>query len=112
MKKISIILIILLYSCSNKEKDIITIDTHDDFNVTNFTDSLNYTMDTDTQVNLPKMIKGGLDVAWFVVYTGQGELNKEGYKTAEDNAMAKFDAIDRLVSIYAPDQIELALKFR
>ena len=59
---------------------IITIDTHDDFNVQNFTDSLNYTMDTDTQFNLPKMIEGGLDVAWLVVYTAQGELNEKGYK--------------------------------
>jgi microsomal dipeptidase-like Zn-dependent dipeptidase len=55
------------------------------------------------------MIEGGLDVAWFIVYTGQGELDKEGYIAANDNAMEKFDAIDRLVSEYAPDQIELAL---
>ena len=97
----------LCLSCNNTT-DIITIDTHDDFNVANFTDSLNYTMDTDTQVNLPKMIQGGLDVAWLVVYTAQGELNEKGYEAARDNAMAKFDAIDRLVSVYAPDQIELA----
>ena len=66
-------------------------------------------MDTETQVNLPKMIAGGLDVAWFVVYTAQGELNEEGYEKAKENAIAKFDAIDRLVNQYAPDQIELAL---
>jgi membrane dipeptidase len=66
-------------------------------------------MNTDTQVNLPKMIEGGLDVAWFIVYTGQGDLNEEGYKSAEENAIAKFDAINRLVSVYAPNQIELAL---
>ena len=101
--------ILTIYGCSNSETSIITIDTHDDFNVTNFTDSLNYTMDTDTQLNLPKMIQGGLDVAWLVVYTAQGELNEKGYENARDNAMAKFDAIDRLVSVYAPDQIELAL---
>ena len=59
--------IITIYGCSNSGKSIITIDTHDDINVANFTDSLNYTMNTDTQVNLPKMIEGGLDVAWFVV---------------------------------------------
>ena len=98
----------LCLSCNNTT-DIITIDTHDDFNVANFTDSLNYTMDTDTQLNLPKMIEGGLDVAWLVVYTAQGELNEKGYEVARNNAMAKFDAIDRLVSVYAPDQIELAL---
>jgi microsomal dipeptidase-like Zn-dependent dipeptidase len=109
-RKLLLTLIILgIYGCSNSETSIITMDTHDDINVENFTESLNYTMNTDTQVNLPKMIEGGLDVAWFIVYTGQGELDKEGYIAANDNAMAKFDAIDRLVSDYAPDLIELAL---
>jgi len=109
-RKLLLTLIILgIYGCSNSETSIITIDTHDDINVENFTESLNYTMNTDTQVNLPKMIEGGLDVAWFIVYTGQGELDKEGYIAANDNAMAKFDAINRLVSDYAPDLIELAL---
>ena len=103
------IALILLTSCNSPSNPIITIDTHDDINVINFTDSLNYTMDTDTQVNLPKMKAGGLDVAWFVVYTGQGSLDKEGYATAKDNAISKFDAIDRLVNEYAPDLIELAL---
>jgi membrane dipeptidase len=55
------------------------------------------------------MIAGGLDVAWFVVYTAQGELDDDGYTVAMDNAISKFDAIDRLVNEYAPDQIELAL---
>ena len=86
-----------------------TLDTHDDINVKNFTDTLNYAMDTDTQVNLPKMERGGLDVAWFIVYTGQGELTKEGYKKAADNAQAKFDAIHRLVKDYAPNKIGLAV---
>ena len=96
-------------ACNENSTEIITIDTHDDINVINFTDSLNYTMNTETQVNLPKMEAGGLDVAWFVVYTGQGSLDEEGYAAAEDNAIDKFDAIDRLVNKYAPDQIELAL---
>ena len=112
MKKITVILsmiFLLGISCDTNQNKIITIDTHDDINVINFTDSLNYTMDTETQVNLPKMIAGGLDVAWFVVYTAQGELNDDGYAKAEENAIAKFDAIDRLVNKYAPDQIELAL---
>ena len=112
MKTLQLLLtltILTIYGCSNTETSIITMDTHDDINVENFTESLNYTMNTDTQVNLPKMIQGGLDVAWFIVYTGQGNLDKEGYKAANDNAMAKFDAINRLVSDYAQDQIELAL---
>jgi membrane dipeptidase len=105
----SLIVSIAFISCNTNQTKIITIDTHDDINIINFTDSLNYTMDTDTQVNLPKMVAGGLDVAWFIVYTGQGSLDEEGYATAEVNAISKFDAIDRLVNEYAPDQIELAL---
>lgn len=88
---------------------VITLDTHDDINVNNFTDELNYTMDTDSQVNLPKMVAGGLDVAFFIVFTGQGELNEEGYAQAYENAMAKFNAIHWLTEEKAPDQIGLAL---
>ena len=112
MKKIVLLYslaLMLLTSCNSPSNPIITIDTHDDINVINFTDSLNYTMNTDSQVNIPNMIAGGLDVAWFVVYTAQGELDDDGYAAAMDNAVSKFDAIDQLVNKYAPDQIELAL---
>ena len=112
MKKNTLLALILtttIIGCDNAADPIITIDTHIDINVENFTDTLNYTMNTDTQFNLPNMIEGELDVAWLVVYTAQGELNEEGYKAAYDNAISKFDAIDRLVNVYAPDQVELAL---
>ncbi len=105
----AIIVTTLITGCDSPLDRIITIDTHIDINVDNFTDSLNYTMNTESQLNLPNMIAGGLDVAWFVVYTAQGELNDEGYASAMVNAIDKFDAIDRLVNKYAPDQIELAL---
>ena len=91
---------------------VITLDTHNDFDLKNFTDSVNYSQNTNSQVNLPKMIKGGLDVSWLVVYTGQGKLNKEGYKNAGINAQNKFDAINRLVNDYAPNQITLAKSSR
>ena len=103
------IITISFIGCNNPADPIITIDTHIDINVENFTDSLNYTMNTDTQFNLPNMVEGDLDVAWLVVYTAQGELNEEGYKAAYENAISKFDAIDRLVNVYAPNQVELAL---
>ena len=112
MKKntlLALILSISIIGCDNAAEPIIKIDTHIDINVENFTDSLNYTMKTDTQFNLPNMMEGELDVAWLVVYTAQGELNEEGYKAAYENAISKFDAIDRLVNVYAPDQVELAL---
>ena len=113
---------ITLVSCQTKEtkstpvteaerihKAVITIDTHDDINVGNFTDSINYTQKTNSQVNLPNMNAGGLDVSWFIVYTGQDSLTKSGFEKAAANAEAKFSAIHRLVEDYAPDQIELAL---
>ncbi len=88
---------------------VITIDTHNDINVGNFTDSINYTQNLDTQVNLPKMTEGGLDVSWLIVYTGQDSLNPEGYEKAAKNAMDKFEAIHRLCEDIAPEKIELAL---
>lgn len=87
---------------------VITLDTHADINTANFTLDNNYTMDLSTQVTLPKMLAGGLDVAWFIVYTGQGPLTEEGYAAAYANAIDKFTAIDRLVSEIAPDTIEIA----
>jgi|TARA_B110000908_G_scaffold9814_1_gene11864 membrane dipeptidase len=89
--------------------NIITLDTHCDIDVKNFTDSINYSQNLNTQCNIPKMESGGLDVAWFVVYTGQGDLTKKGYKIAYDNAVSKFEAIHNLVNFYAPDRIGLAL---
>lgn len=87
---------------------VITIDTHVDINVKNFTDSINYTQELDTQVDIPKMKAGGMDVAWFIVYTGQGELTEKGYAKAKANAMAKFDAIHQLTEEWAPHEIGLA----
>ena len=127
MKKTILILVLGLFwmSCQTKKTqsstdvqliqkaqqihlNTITLDTHDDIDVKNFTDSLNYTQDTDSQVNLPKMERGALDVAWFIVYTGQGDITPVGYKKAAANAQSKFDAIHRLVEVYAPNKIGLA----
>jgi len=88
---------------------VLTLDTHNDINVANFTDSINYTQDLDNQVTLPKMKKGGLDVSWFIVYTGQGDLDSTGFEKAYDNAIAKFNAIHKLTSEIAPEEIELAV---
>ena len=117
-------LILIILSCGEAEKkaeetleekalrihqNLVTIDTHADINVANFTDSINYSQNLETQVNLPKMEAGGLDVAWFIVYTGQDSLNSDGYAKAYDNAISKFDAIHKLCNEIAPDRIALAL---
>lgn len=87
---------------------VITLDTHCDINIKNFTDTINYTQDLENQVTLPKMKAGGLDVAWFIVYTGQDTLAPVGYEKAFENAMSKFDAIHNLTEKFAPNEIELA----
>ena len=99
----------LIAKAKKIHEDVITLDTHNDINTANFTETVNYTQDLPTQVNLPKMFRGGLDVSWMIVYTGQGELTDEGYKSALANAIDKFDAIHRLTERIAPDKIELAL---
>ena len=119
------LVLICLISCKQKEqsmtesspeevalewhREVMTVDTHVDINVRNFTDSVNYTQRLNTQVNLPKMNEGGLDVAWFIVYTGQDSLNAAGYEKASANAMAKFEAIHKLCEEIAPGQIGLAM---
>ena len=98
----------LLKKAKEIHENIITIDTHADININNFTEDRNYTMDLGNQVTLPKMEAGGLDVAWFIVYTGQEELTEEAFKNAYENSMSKFDAIHKLVEDFAPEQIGLA----
>lgn len=88
---------------------VITLDTHCDIDTKNFTEAQNYTQDLNAQVTLPKMDQGGLDVAWFIAYTGQKELNEAGFHKAHQQAMDKFNAIHKLVEELAPGQIELAL---
>ena len=88
---------------------VITLDTHNDIEPANFTASCNYTMRLTTQVNLPKMAEGGMDVSFMIAYVGQGPLTPEGFDNAYQQAVAKFDAIHRLTEQIAPDNIGLAL---
>jgi membrane dipeptidase len=95
---------------------VITLDTHNDIEPENFVASKNYTQRLETQVNLPKMIEGGLDASFFIVYVGQPSLKDQpdalspaGYDRAYKQAVAKFDAVHRLTEQIAPDKIGLAL---
>ena len=88
---------------------VITLDTHDDIDPANFTRECNYTQRLATQVDLPKMRQGGLDVAFFIAYVGQGSLTPEGYANAYRQAIEKFEAVHRLTKEIAPAEIELAL---
>jgi membrane dipeptidase len=88
---------------------VLTLDTHNDIEPEHFTTSCNYTMRLTTQVNLPKMREGGLDVSFMIAYVGQGPLTPQGYEDAYRQAVAKFDAVHRLTEQIAPKEIGLAL---
>src|SRR5262245_18292138 len=75
---------------------VIKLDTHNDINPDNFTPECNYTMRLTTQVNLPKMVEGDMDVSFMIVYVGQGPLTPEGFENAYSQAIAKFEAVHRL----------------
>ena len=87
----------------------IKADTHNDINVSNFTDACNYTMRLTNQVNLPKMTDGDMDVSFMIVYTGQGPRTAEGYASAYTRASGMFDAIHYFTEKIAPTKIGLAL---
>ena len=88
---------------------VIKADTHNDISPTNFTPECNYTMRLTTQVNLPKMVEGDMDVSFMIVYVGQGAQTPEGFDSAYARAVNLFDSIHRLTEQIAPDKIGLAL---
>ncbi len=62
-----------------------------------------------TQVDLPRMIEGGLDGGFWVIYTQQGELTTEGYRTARDHALIRAGEI-REAAARHHESFELAFK--
>lgn len=102
----------ILAKAKSIHKKVLTIDTHNDIDINNFVFSRNYTQDLENQVTLPKMIAGGLDASFFIVYTGQSSepdaFEAAGYKRAYDSAIAMFEAIHRMTTVLAPSQIEFA----
>ena len=88
---------------------VLTLDTHNDIDPAHFTAACNYTQRLTTQVNLPKMQEGGLDVSFMIAFVGQGPLTPDGYADAYRQVVAKFDAVHRLTEQIAPERIGLAL---
>jgi membrane dipeptidase len=87
---------------------VISIDTHVDIAASMGLPENNTCEPTSHKVDLPKMRAGGLDVAFFAVYVGQGPRNDSTYAKAKADALAKFEAIHRLAEKACPDQIEIA----
>ena len=87
---------------------VVTIDTHDDISGNFGSAAMNPCTALPRQVDLPKMKEGGLDVAFFIVYVGQGERTPAGHAAALEEALGKFEAI-RGVPGLCPAEFELAL---
>lgn len=51
-----------------------------------------------TQVDLPRMKKGGLDGGFWAIYTGQGPLTVEGFRKARDFALMRGVSIREMVA--------------
>ncbi|MBY0573846.1 MAG: dipeptidase [Undibacterium sp.] len=103
---------VLISKAKGIHKRVLTLDTHNDIDINNFGFSRNYSQDLDNQVTLPKMIAGGLDASFFIVYTGQSTepdaFEAAGYKRAYDSAINMFESIQRMTTVLAPTQIEFA----
>ena len=105
--------IAILTACRDNPSDtaalhsnLLTLDTHVDIPLTYMTE-IDPNTDTDLQVDFAKMREGGLDAAFFIVYTPQTAVSEAGYAEAREIANTRFQAIRAMVETY-PDQIGLA----
>ena len=90
------------------QKDVITLDSHDDIPFDWATKDDDPGVDGDQQDDLAKMRKGGLDVATFIVYVAQTKRTPENYAKAKSDALIKFDAIHRMAETMYPDRVQIA----
>ncbi|MEJ7935759.1 dipeptidase [Sphingobium sp. AN558] len=95
-------------------QSLITLDTHLDTPASldlpgwSIEDEHDATVDY-TQVDLPRMKKGGLDGGFFAIYTTQGPLTREGYEKARDFAILRGMSIRTMVAA-DPANFTLATK--
>jgi membrane dipeptidase len=62
-----------------------------------------------SQVDYPRMVKGGLDGGFFAIYTGQGPRTREGNAAARDAALERAVEIREMVARHSA-HFELATK--
>jgi len=90
-------------------RSLLTLDTHVDIDREYATDAQD-PLNADIQVNLRKMVDGGLDAAFFIVYVGQTMRTPVNYLKARSDAMVKFSAIHRMTDALYPQRIGLAYR--
>ena len=86
----------------------ITMDTHIDIGGNYGTPEVDPCAGTNSKVDIPKMVAGGMDLAFMAAYVGQGPRTPEGHEAAKQAALNKFAAIHRVAEEMCPDQVEIA----
>ncbi|MFN0022403.1 MAG: dipeptidase [Parvularculaceae bacterium] len=82
---------------------VLALDTHVDIPLDYATHTADPGSFSELQNDLPKMRAGGLDAAFFIVYTPQGPLDEKGFADAQKIAFTRLAAIHRMTSAYPAD---------
>lgn len=108
MRKHALAAVLLFCATAQGQDHPLTLDTHVDIPLSYMQDpKFDAGKEGPLKVDLPRMRRGGLDAAFFVIYVEQGPLTPAGYANAVAQAARKYDAIDLMLKRY-PDQIRLA----
>lgn len=95
-------------------QSVLTIDTHNDtpfrfrnpdYNMAERHDG----REDGTRMDFPRMLEGGLDAAFFAVFTGQGPRTPEGHEKAYNQAINIFNSIKEAEVKYK-DLVEIATR--
>lgn len=117
MKKILAFLVCPLLAFAQTEKDpvkekaarihakALVIDTHADVPINMMKDGFDVAVEHDyekdgTQIDFPRMEKGGMDGMFFAVYMGQGRRTAAANAEAKTKALAIFDKIHEAVRLH------------
>ncbi len=88
-------------------EQLFTVDTHVDILRIEDAGDKDYLDLPEVQVDLVRMEEGGLDAAFFILFSMQGEQTAEGHSAAKEEALARHATIRRMLDRH-PDRIELA----
>ena len=89
---------------------ILVLDAHLDIEATFFVPEQPEVSGWQKLASLEKIEEGGLDAAFFVAYTNQGPLTREGYAQAYETVLDKIDTIRRAIDGPLRAQVGLALE--
>lgn len=86
---------------------LFTIDTHVDVPRIADAQEIDFLSAPHAQVDLEKMKTGGLDAAFFILFSKQGPQTLEGREDAKQQAIDRYDTIHRMLTRHS-DKIALA----